>query len=155
MLEGLPGCQVPSEGARALLEEPRVNAGERRCPVCCTLLRTRQRACSGKCRAELSRRRYAEVRRVREQRIRDLLRAALALMGDPALRGGLGPRGLVGPAPGTERLADEPAEVVERPATGQPLVDPREEGGARERGAPLASGARPSAAGAARSGTGR
>ena len=44
-------------------------------------LRPRQRVCSGRCRAELSRRRQAGARQARDEQVRALLLAALALMG--------------------------------------------------------------------------
>jgi predicted nucleic acid-binding Zn ribbon protein len=75
-------AQGTSEAARALVEEGSpAGGGERTCPICDKPLRTRQRACSGRCRAELSRRRHAEVRRTRDEQVRALLLAALALNG--------------------------------------------------------------------------
>ncbi len=74
-------AQVPSEAARALVEGSPANAGGRLCPICDKPLRPRQRVCSGRCRAELSRRRQAQLRHARDQQIRELLVAALDLMG--------------------------------------------------------------------------
>ena len=73
--------QVSPGSARALVEGSPANAGGRLCPICDTPLRPRQRVCSGRCRAELSRRRQAQLRHARDQQIRELLVAALALMG--------------------------------------------------------------------------
>ena len=74
-------AQVPSEAARAPVEGSPANAGGRLCPICGNPLRPRQRVCSGRCRAELSRRRQAQLRHARDQQIRELLVAALDLMG--------------------------------------------------------------------------
>ena len=74
-------AQVPSEAARALVEGSPAGGGGRFCPLCGKSLRPRQRVCSGKCRAELSRRRQAEARQGRDEQVRALLLAALALMG--------------------------------------------------------------------------
>jgi predicted nucleic acid-binding Zn ribbon protein len=57
------------------------DAGDRRCPVCSDPLRPRQQVCSGKCRAELSRRRQAEARQARGRQVRALLLAVLDLIG--------------------------------------------------------------------------
>lgn len=73
--------QVPSETARALVEDSPANGGGRFCPICGNSLRPRQRVCSGSCRAELSRRRQAQARQARDQQIRAFLLAALDLMG--------------------------------------------------------------------------
>jgi predicted nucleic acid-binding Zn ribbon protein len=73
--------QVSPRSARALVEGSPANADGRLCPVCDKPLRTRQRVCSGRCRAELSRRRQAEARQARDEQVRALLLAALALMG--------------------------------------------------------------------------
>jgi predicted nucleic acid-binding Zn ribbon protein len=75
-------AQVSPGSARALVGGVPANArGLSRCPVCGEPLRSRQRVCSGRCRAELSRRRYAEARQARDEQVRALLLAALALMG--------------------------------------------------------------------------
>src|SRR5712691_760802 len=73
--------KIPPETARAPVEGTPVTANDRRCPVCSDLLRPRQRVCSGRCRAELSRRRQAEARQARDQEVRALLLSALALIG--------------------------------------------------------------------------
>ena len=80
MIGTSPTAQVPPEAARALVGGSPANAGGRRCPICGKPLRPRQRVCYGRCRAELSRRRQAEVRQARDQQIRACLLAALALM---------------------------------------------------------------------------
>jgi predicted nucleic acid-binding Zn ribbon protein len=74
-------AQVPSEAARALVEGSPAGCVGRFCPLCGKSLRPRQRVCSGRCRAELSRRRYAEARQARDEQVRVLLLAALALIG--------------------------------------------------------------------------
>jgi predicted nucleic acid-binding Zn ribbon protein len=74
-------AQGPSEAARALVEGSPAGSSERTCPICGKPLRPRQRVCSGRCRAELSRRRQAEARQARDEQVRALLLAALALMG--------------------------------------------------------------------------
>jgi predicted nucleic acid-binding Zn ribbon protein len=74
-------AQGTSEAARALVEGSPAGGGERTCPICDKPLRTRQRVCSGRCRAELSWRRSAEARQARDEQVRALLLAALALMG--------------------------------------------------------------------------
>jgi predicted nucleic acid-binding Zn ribbon protein len=80
--QGLMGSpQVSPGSARALVGGAPANVGDRRCPVCDTSLRPRQRVCSGKCQAELSRRRQAQLRHARDQQIQELLVAALDLMG--------------------------------------------------------------------------
>jgi predicted nucleic acid-binding Zn ribbon protein len=73
--------QVSPGSARALVGGAPANVPDRRCPVCGNSLRPRQRVCSGRCRAELSRRRQAEARQARDEQVRALLLAALALMG--------------------------------------------------------------------------
>jgi predicted nucleic acid-binding Zn ribbon protein len=81
---GMPEFRVADlfrDAARAPVEGSSANAGGRHCPICGKLLRPRQRVCSGRCRAELSRRRQAEARQARNQQIRELLVAALALLG--------------------------------------------------------------------------
>jgi len=81
MIGASPGPQVPAEAARAPVEGSPAGGGGRFCPVCGEPLRPRQRVCSGRCRAELSRRRQAQLRQARDQQIRELLVAALDLMG--------------------------------------------------------------------------
>ena len=73
------------EGARASVEGAPAEAGDLRCPICDHPLRARQRVCSGRCRAELSRRRQAAVRQARDQAVRALLLAALDLIGKDGL----------------------------------------------------------------------
>jgi predicted nucleic acid-binding Zn ribbon protein len=53
------GCMLPSPG---------------RCPGCAGPLKGRQRACSGRCRAALSRQKLAETVRTRDERLRELVR---------------------------------------------------------------------------------
>jgi predicted nucleic acid-binding Zn ribbon protein len=78
-LKGSP--QVSPGSARAPVEGSPASAGGRLCPICDEPLRPRQQVCSGRCRAELSRRRQAQLRHARDQQIRELLVAALDLMG--------------------------------------------------------------------------
>jgi predicted nucleic acid-binding Zn ribbon protein len=73
--------EVSPEAARAPVAGAPTSAGDRQCPVCGTSLRPRQQVCSGRCRAELSRRRQAEARQARDQAVRALLLAALELIG--------------------------------------------------------------------------
>jgi len=73
--------QVSPGSARAPVEGSPANTDGRLCPVCGEPLRPRQRVCSGRCRAELSRRRYAEARQARDEQVQALILAALALMG--------------------------------------------------------------------------
>ncbi len=81
-MTGTPSpAQVPPETARALVEGSLAGSGERTCPICDKPLRPRQQVCSGRCRAELSRRRQAQARQARDEQVRALLLAALALMG--------------------------------------------------------------------------
>jgi predicted nucleic acid-binding Zn ribbon protein len=72
--------EVSPEGARAPVEGTPVSANDRLCPVCSDLLRPRQRVCSGRCRAELSRLRQVEARQARDRQLRALLLAALDLI---------------------------------------------------------------------------
>ncbi len=86
---------LPDSDERELMEPPQVSPGSARapvegspadgvgrfCPICGEPLRPRQRVCSGRCRAELSRRRQAQARQARDEQVRALLFAALALMG--------------------------------------------------------------------------
>lgn len=78
-MEGpIPGPDVPSETARALLgASPLPSRG---CPACGAPLTGRQRACSGKCRAEKSRRLRSAASRERDERIGKLLGEALTLL---------------------------------------------------------------------------
>ncbi len=87
--------QVPPEAARAPVEVAQANVRNRLCPVCGNSLRPRQQVCSGRCRAELSRRRQAQARQARDQQIRAFLLAALDLMGKGDSRE-LGGKTLVG-----------------------------------------------------------
>lgn len=81
-LPGTPSA-LPSAGARAPLNASVV--GSRRCPVCQEQpIHGRQEVCSGKCRAALSRRRKAEAQRARDERVRELLNAALAALKENA-----------------------------------------------------------------------
>ena len=74
--------QVLPGSARALVGGVPANARDlSRCPICGEPLKPRQRVCSGRCRAELSRRRQAQARQARDEQVRALLLAALALMG--------------------------------------------------------------------------
>jgi predicted nucleic acid-binding Zn ribbon protein len=75
-------AQGHSEAARALVEGSPAGSGERTCSICDKPLRRRQQVCSGRCRAELSRRRQAEARQARDEQVRTLLLAALTLMGE-------------------------------------------------------------------------
>jgi predicted nucleic acid-binding Zn ribbon protein len=52
------------------------------CPVCAKPLGPRQKACSGKCRAEWSRLKREQAQAERDAKVRLLLREALALLGD-------------------------------------------------------------------------
>ena len=77
-VESKPG--PPAAAARAP-----VAATVRPCPACGKALTSGQNtACSGKCRAELSRRRRAENRQQRDQALRALLEAALNRLEDGA-----------------------------------------------------------------------
>ena len=70
--------QVSPEAARALVAGSEVDSRQRLCIACQSPLSARQRtACSGKCRAVLSRRHRAQGREARDQEIRALLEAAL------------------------------------------------------------------------------
>jgi predicted nucleic acid-binding Zn ribbon protein len=51
-----------------------------RCPACRGELPPGRKACSGRCRAFLSRQRQAEARQARDRQLRALLRAALNLL---------------------------------------------------------------------------
>jgi len=93
-----PTAQVALGAARALVGGAPTNAGGRLCPICGNPLRPRQRVCSGRCRAELSRRRQAQLRHARDQQIREVLVAALALMGKDGDRAVRRPQGLDGAA---------------------------------------------------------
>ena len=76
--EPSPGREVSVRGARALLGERQGPAAT--CPVCTGPLIGRGRVCSGRCRAELSRRRRAEKARARGAEIMAHLTAALRLL---------------------------------------------------------------------------
>lgn len=66
-----------------------VDCPERPCPACGKLLTGRQKsACSGRCRAEVSRRRKAQAQENRERRIQGLLEDALGLLLDQEKRKG-------------------------------------------------------------------
>lgn len=73
-----PGRKVSPEAARALV------VGS--CPACGERLSGRQRACSGKCRAVLSRQRQEQARRERDAEVRGLLEAALRRLGEGVAR---------------------------------------------------------------------
>lgn len=77
--------QVSPGSARAPVEGSPADGGGRFCPICGKPLRPRHRVCSGRCRAELSRRRQAEARQARDEEVQVLLQAALALMGTDEL----------------------------------------------------------------------
>lgn len=79
MSEDLPNGSDGSDTARALPTSGLIDS-PRRCPACGTALTGRQRACSAKCRAALSRRRRAQAQAERDRQIRDLLKVALALL---------------------------------------------------------------------------
>ncbi len=81
MVRSVRIAQGPSEAARALVEGSPASGDGRLCPVCGEPLKPRQRVCSGRCRAELSRRRQAQARQARDEQVRALLLAALALVG--------------------------------------------------------------------------
>lgn len=57
-----------------------VVGSSRLCPGCGTALKDRQGACSGKCRASLSRQRREAARAERHERTRRLLREALRVL---------------------------------------------------------------------------
>jgi predicted nucleic acid-binding Zn ribbon protein len=81
MIGASPSLKVPRESVRALVEGISEDSCERVCTVCGNPLRPRQQVCSGRCRAELTRRRQAEARQARDQEVRALLLAALDLIG--------------------------------------------------------------------------
>jgi predicted nucleic acid-binding Zn ribbon protein len=82
--ELMPRLSVSPEAARAPVAGAPASARDRQCPICSDPLRPRQQVCSGRCRAERSRRRQAEARQARDQAVRALLFAALDLIGkDP------------------------------------------------------------------------
>ena len=75
MLTRSPGARVAPETARApVVASPRGTCEACRAPMAA---RKGKRACSGKCRARLSRREQDAARRRRDQEIRALLEAAL------------------------------------------------------------------------------
>ena len=80
MIGASSGTQVPPGAARALVGDSLVASSDRRCPVCGKSLSPRQRLCSGRCRAELSRQRQEQARQARDRQIQTLLRAALDLI---------------------------------------------------------------------------
>jgi len=56
---------------------------DRPCPVCKAPMTGRQRtACSGRCRAEASRKRKVEFHRGRKRKVRDLLEEALEVLSE-------------------------------------------------------------------------
>ena len=65
-----------SESARAPLVASVVASSQRLCPACGRVLTPRQSACSGRCRAILSRRRRATARESRDRKVRALLLTA-------------------------------------------------------------------------------
>jgi len=74
----IPTPEIPAEAARALLEASPLSS----CPACGKPMTRRQRACSGRCRATVSRRRHEQRQRERDGRIAGLLRDALRLLED-------------------------------------------------------------------------
>lgn len=88
MLRDLSVPDRCSGSARAHLDAASGGAGEvapGRCPVCGASLadRPRARVCSGRCRAELARRRQAERLEARDREIRGLLEEALRRLSTP------------------------------------------------------------------------
>jgi len=73
--------QLPPEAARAVLRGNLLDFPGA-CPGCGGPLKGRQKTCSGKCRAAVSRRKQAAAQAERERQIRELLQAALLLL-DP------------------------------------------------------------------------
>lgn len=69
-----------SEAARALLGGHQVDCPQCPAPGCGTPLRFRQQACSGRCRAALSRARRAEAQAAQDREVRRLLALALATL---------------------------------------------------------------------------
>jgi len=74
--------QEKSERAPCSASPGAVVASSGTCPICGTPLTGRQKACSGKCRAALSRRRKAEGQAHRDRRVRELLERALGELGE-------------------------------------------------------------------------
>ena len=72
--------EVSPETARAVLGGIADDLPARHCPVCWGPLRDRQRTCSGRCRAAISRQRRAEVEAERDQELQELLERALKLL---------------------------------------------------------------------------
>src|SRR4029450_5774491 len=72
--------EVPAEAARSLQGAIPLSS----CPACGKALTPRQRACSGRCRAALSRRRQDRAREARDQELRQLLKAALRMLASQA-----------------------------------------------------------------------
>jgi len=73
-------CPKP---ARAPLSAAVIGSPEPLCPVCSTARGGRlwKSACSARCRAALSRRRRAEAQSGRDRKVRELLKAALRMVG--------------------------------------------------------------------------
>ena len=63
-----------------------IPVASRRCPAegCGRVLTDRQRACSARCRASLSRQRQAAAQRRRDARLATLLHEAIALLEEPS-----------------------------------------------------------------------
>jgi predicted nucleic acid-binding Zn ribbon protein len=76
MHTGTPASEISAEAARALQGAIPLSS----CPACGKPLTRRQRACSGRCRAILSRRRYDRAREAGDQKLRQLLKAALRML---------------------------------------------------------------------------
>ena len=74
--------EVPAQAARALQGAIPVPS----CPACGGPLTPRQRACSGRCRAALSRLRQGRAREARDHELRQLLKAALRMLESQAIR---------------------------------------------------------------------
>jgi predicted nucleic acid-binding Zn ribbon protein len=72
----LPSGDAPG-GARA---PSTTNLVDSRCPMCGTLLKKKQRICSGKCRAALSRQRKTDAQASRDRQLRMHLKEALRLV---------------------------------------------------------------------------
>jgi predicted nucleic acid-binding Zn ribbon protein len=77
-----PDAQVSAGTVRApMIASPRGMCEACRAPM---VVRKGKRACSGKCRAVLSRRRREDARDVRDREVRALLEAALRTLGEGA-----------------------------------------------------------------------
>jgi predicted nucleic acid-binding Zn ribbon protein len=83
MLPRSPDAQVSAGTVRA----PMIASPRGMCEACGAVMAERKgkRACSGKCRAALHRRRRGDVRDARDQEIRALLEAALRTLGTGVL----------------------------------------------------------------------